>query len=75
MKAYLVPEDRLLELLEAEAILQCLEQDGVDNWTWYMEGRSRFIADVLEITKEEVRENDIDFIDVARAGLADFEEA
>ena len=75
MKSYIVPEERLLELLEAEAKFQCLEWDGVDNWEWYMEGRRRFIANALEITEEEVRKNDIDFIDVARADLADFKEA
>jgi hypothetical protein len=73
-KSYIVSEERLLELLKAEATLCCLEWDGVDNWTWYMESRRRFIADALEITEEEVRENDIDFIDVARADLADFKE-
>ena len=73
-KNYIIPEERLLELLEAEATLRCLEWDGVDNWTWYMEGRTRFIADALCVSKEHVRENDLDFIDVARADLAVFQE-
>ena len=74
MKSYIITEERLLELLEAEATLQCLENDGVDNWSWYMEGRRRFIAFALDISEEEVRDNDLDFIDVAKAGLADFQE-
>lgn len=74
MKSYIITEERLLELLEAEAILHCLENDGVDNWSWYMEGRCRFIADVLEVSEEDVCENDLAFIDVATAGLADFQE-
>lgn len=73
MNKYIISEERLLELLEAEARLQCLEQDGVDNWTWYMEGREQFIADALNISKEKVEDNEFDFADVAQAGLADFE--
>ena len=74
IKRYLVLEERLLELLEAEARLSCLELDGVDNWSWYMEGRARFIAEALNIKEEEVCENDLDFIDVAKAALADFQQ-
>lgn len=73
-KSYIVSEERLLELLEAENTLRCLEWDGVDNWTWYMEGCSRYIADALCINEEEVRENDLDFIDVEKAELSDFQE-
>ena len=73
-KSYIVSEERLLELLEAENTLHCLEWDGVDNWTWYMEGRSRYIADAFCISKDEVRERDLDFIDVAKAELNDFQE-
>lgn len=72
-KNYIVPEERLLELLEAENTLLCLEWDGVDNWTWYMEGRSRYIADALCISEDEVRDRDLDFIDVAKAELNDFQ--
>ena len=74
MKNYIVSEERLLELLEAENTLRCLEWDGVDNWSWYMEGRSRYIADALGISEDKVREDDLDFIDVAKAELNDFQE-
>lgn len=73
-KSYVVSEERLLELLEAEATLRCLEWDGVDNWTWYMESCNSFIADALCISESHVRENNLGFIDVARAGLAEFQE-
>lgn len=73
-KSYIVSEERLLELLEAENTLCCLEWDGVDNWTWYMEGRGRYIADALCISEDEVRERNLDFIDVAKAELNDFQE-
>jgi len=72
-KKYIISEERLLELLEAENILRCLEWDGVDNWSWYMESRGRYIAEVLQITEAEVRKNDLDFIDVAKAELADYQ--
>lgn len=73
MKNYVVSEERLLELLEAENTLHCLEWDGVDNWTWYMEGRRRYIAEALCISEDEVRERDLGFIDVAQAELSDFQ--
>ena len=73
MQQYIISEERLLELLEMEARLQCLEWDGVDNWTWYMEGRKRFIADALDISEQEVDERDLDFQDVALHDLGDFE--
>ena len=73
-KQYIVSEERLMELLEAENTLRCLEWDGVDNWTWYMEGRSRYIADALSISEDEVREKNLDFIDIAKAELSDFQE-
>lgn len=73
MAKYIISEERLLELLEAEARLQCLENDGVDNWPWYMEGRIGFIADALDISEETVREQDIDFRDVAEADLECYE--
>jgi hypothetical protein len=73
-KSYIVSEERLLELLEAENTLRCLEWDGVDNWIWYMEGRTRYIADALCISEDEIRERDLDFIDVAKAELNDFQE-
>ena len=72
MKNYIISEEELLELLESRARLSCLEQDGVDNWTWYMEGRIEFIANALEISMEEAE--DMDFIDVAREDLKYFQE-
>jgi hypothetical protein len=39
-----------------------------------MESRRRFIADALCISEDEVRERDLDFLDVAQAELSDFQE-
>lgn len=36
-KKYIVSENDLIKLLEAEAVLNALEAGGVDNWDWYGE--------------------------------------
>ena len=70
---YLITKKRLLELLEAEANLNCLEQDGVDNWTWYMEGKDCFLANALNLPIEQIREMDYDFCDLAQVELNEFQ--
>lgn len=44
-KQYLIDEDTLRELLYNSHKLAILEQDGVDNWSWYMEGRTKYLAE------------------------------
>ena len=44
-KQYLIDEDTLKELLYASHKLEILERDGVDNWSWYMEGRTQYLAE------------------------------
>ena len=44
-KQYLIDEDTLKELLYASHKLEILERDGVDNWSWYMEGRNQYLAE------------------------------
>ena len=73
-RSYIVPEERLLELLEAEARLHCLEQDGVDNWQWYMESHDQFVADCLGLPKMMIEEEGLSFNHVAVAALDDFQE-
>ena len=70
-KNYIVSEERLLSLLWAEARLECLERDGVDNWHYYMEGRDEYIAEALDVSLEEAE--DLSFEDVAQAALIEFE--
>ena len=72
-KNYIISEECLISLLWAEARLECLERDGVDDWHFYMEGRNEYIAEVLDIPIEEAE--DMDFEDVARAALENFMEA
>lgn len=46
-KQYLIDEDTLRELLRDSHKLAILERDGVDNWSWYMEGREEYLTDCL----------------------------
>lgn len=72
---YIVSKERLLELLKAEDKLNVLERDGVDNWTWYMEGRRQYLKEGAEIYGVNIDENeDFDFDDLAELALQNFEE-
>ena len=72
---YIVSKERLLELLKAENELNVLEGDGVDNWTWYMEGRRQYLKEGAEMYGVNIDENeDFDFKDLAELNLQDFEE-
>lgn len=73
--SYIVSKERLLELLKAENKLNVLEGDGVDNWTWYMEGRRQYLKEGAEIYGVNIDDNeDFDFEDLAELALQDFEE-
>lgn len=54
---YMISESQLKYLLETEARMIVLEQDGVDNWTWYMEGAKDFLKEENCETFEELVEN------------------
>jgi hypothetical protein len=61
MKYYKVSEEELLQLLEDSLKLMVLERDGVDNWEWYMEGRSECM--------QEWYKEDLDFTEAAQRDL------
>lgn len=72
---YIVSKERLLELLKAENELNVLEGDGVDNWTWYMEGRRQYLKEGAEMYGINIDDNeDFDFEDLAELDLQNFEE-
>ena len=72
---YIVSKERLLELLKAENELNVLEGDGVDNWTWYMEGRRQYLKEGAELYGVNIDDNeDFDFEDLAELDLQNFEE-
>lgn len=70
-KFYKVSEKELIDLLEAYHRLTVLEWDGVDNWTWYMEGRTDYLMD-SGVTEEEI-EDGFSFEDLAVRDLKDYE--
>lgn len=63
MKYYIVSEERLRELLEAEAQYIALENGGVDNWEWYDESRRNYL-DLCELDS---------FVEVAEERMNEFE--
>lgn len=72
--SYIISKERLLELLKAESELNVLEGDGVDNWSWYMEGRRQYLEEGAEMYGVNIDENeDFDFDDLAELALQDFE--
>ena len=70
-KMYLVDEETLLQLLSDQLELRQLEEAGVDNWSWYGEGREEFLLDAIgnRISKEDINNNEIDFEFVAKLDL------
>lgn len=66
MNKYILTEGQLLSLLEDGLVLQCLNVDGVDNWSWYMESKNSIIAEILEIPIEEAIKNNLTFRDAAK---------
>lgn len=70
-KMYLVDEETLLQLLSDQLELRQLEEAGVDNWSWYGEGREEFLLDAIgnRIPKEDINNNEIDFEFVAKLDL------
>ena len=70
-KMYLVDEETLLQLLSNQLELRQLEEAGVDNWSWYGEGREEFLLDAIgnRISKEDINNNEIDFEFVAKLDL------
>lgn len=72
MNVYMIKEKDLLNLLEDNALLRCLEQAGVDNWSGYMYNREDFLCDELDVSAVELEENDYDFDTIAEQQLKNF---
>lgn len=74
MSKYIISEERLKKLLAAELELRQLEHSGVDNWSWYGEGREEFLFEAIDgrVPEEEIPE-DIDYDYIAELNLAKYE--
>ena len=74
MNYYEISEKELLELLTSDLTLGHLEAGGVDNWSWYGEGRREYLEEAASffLPKEEIPE-DLDERNVAKLFLQNFE--
>ena len=41
---YLVPESELIDLLATYHYANCLDAEGVDNWSWYMINKKEYLG-------------------------------
>jgi len=73
MKYYKVSETDLKYLIESRARLEALEAGGVDNWSWYCDANSDYLADMKE-EYDIPMEEDLDFKDIADKEIKNFEE-
>lgn len=71
MRLFVLNEKEIIELLDGYLRWRMLEGDGVDNWSWYGEGRTETIREFHpdHPTDDEIQENDIDFVETAQAML------
>jgi hypothetical protein len=69
---YKVSKADLLSLLKDAAKLAVLEADGVDNWTWYMEGRTECFKEWYGVSEEEAY--NMGFDDAAELDIQQYEE-
>ena len=69
MKYYKIPEEDLVDLLEASMILNALISGGVDNWEWYSESYN----ECLDTICKESNWNYENFREVASDDIASFE--
>lgn len=71
MRLFVLNEKEMIELLDGYLRWKMLEGDGVDNWSWYGEGRNETIREFHpdHPTDDEIQENDIDFVETAQAML------
>ena len=71
MRQFILSDKELLTLLVGYLRWRMLEGDGVDNWSWYGEGKYETIREFHpdHPTDEEIVDNDIDFYETAQAML------
>lgn len=77
-KLYIIDENTLKHLLARESELSYLESAGVDNWSYYGEGRDEFILQRLTeingcVSTRKVEEG-LEFEDIAYSLLDNFTE-
>lgn len=56
---YLVPESELIDLLATYHYANCLDAEGVDNWSWYMTNKKEYLGDFDSF--EEKAKNELQY--------------
>ena len=75
---YIVDEDTLLNLIASREELNYLEENGVDNWLGYSEGRGEYIKTNLEflteqaISLDKVYDESLDMRNIAEIKIKDY---
>ena len=59
-----ISEDELRQLLYDSLFLEMLEQEGVDNWTWYGDNYNEFVANALDVSEAEVYDRELGIEDI-----------
>lgn len=73
---YKIPKKRLLELLEADAKLEALENGGVDNWEWSGASMSDYLFSYIQEIHPDMEDDDKDdfwFDSIAEERLKNYE--
>ena len=73
---YKISKKRLLELLEADAKLEALENGGVDNWEWSGASMSDYLLSYIQEIHPDMEDNDKDdfwFDSIAEERLRNYE--
>lgn len=71
---YKISESELRALLTASHKLDVLERDGVDNWSWYMEGLNDYLRECAETMHLSGDWDDLSFEDIVEYELTLYDE-
>lgn len=58
-KQYIINESELIDLLTTYHYANCLNSDGVDNWSWYMQGKRDYLGEFEDF--EDKAKDDLKF--------------
>lgn len=54
---YIISESELIELLSTYHYANCLDAEGVDNWSWYMANKKEYLGEFKSF--EDLAKNDL----------------
>lgn len=56
---YIISESELIELLAMYHYANCLDAEGVDNWSWYMVNKKEYLKEFKSF--EDLAKNDLKY--------------